>query len=190
MSKIPAKIKLFSTVDMYTDWLKKYKQENPTHTTKDLNSIDDGQILDENGKVVFTYHKFKEILKMHNKLVGDNIIKGKTYNLGNKLGNLFIARKERNSKGQRMNRGESFKLRKKLKETDTLTKDNWKVYYVDDDYCSLVWHKTLQNHRNVHLYNFKTAGGQPGRGFRQQITRTLNFHPEYKGFYPYLSKAF
>jgi hypothetical protein len=190
MSKVPSKIKLYSTEDMYNLWLENHLRDNPTHTAKRCRSIDRGQVLDEKGKVVFTYFKFKEILKIHNKLVGENIIKGKTYDLGNSLGNIFIARIERNSKGQRMNRGESFKLRKKLKEAGTLTKDNWKVYYLDDDYCSLTWHKNLRHHRNVHLYSFKTAGGQPGKGFRQQMTRTINFHPEYKGFYPFLPKIY
>lgn len=186
MSKVATKLGIVSAEQMYKMFIKELLAKNPTYKAKRLRSIADGQILDASGTVVFTYFEFKTILSACNKRVGLKLIKGYTYDFGYGLGDLFIARIDRNPNTTVFNRGASFTLRRKLKAENKLTETNWKVPYGDDDFISTVWHKSNGKMRNLIFYKFKTAGGQPGKGFRQALSGANKKNSTLKSLYPLL----
>lgn len=186
MSKVATKIELVAAEAIWQFYVKKHLEANPTHTTKYLKNTPNGQIFNHEGKLVLNYTKFRQILIAHNKKVGEKIVKGYAYDLGAGLGDLYVARVERPTNSKALNKAESLKLHAKLKAAGTLTKENWKVFYTDDDFIMLVWHKGNGRLRNIHLYKFKTAGGQPGKGFRQSISIAVKTNPTLKAQYPFI----
>jgi hypothetical protein len=186
MSKQSTKVATVSVLNMYYMYVKRLRGENPELTVKAWKYITDGQVIDPFGKVVIDYPTFKKVIALHNKKVGAKLIKGWAFKLGKGLGDLFMTRIERPPNHGHLNMPESLKLRRKLKEAGTLTAENWKVPYTDDDFLMLMWHKGNRHLRNIHLYKFKTAGGQPGKGFRHQISSSNKRNPHLKGLYPFL----
>lgn len=187
MSKVSQKPPTVSVLQMYYMYAKGLLGKEPTYKAKAWKYITDGQVIDEmTGKVVIDYPTFKKVLATFNKKIGEKLIKGYAFDVGHGLGDLFMVRVERSSTCSGINRSESFKLRKKLKEEGKLTDTNWKVPYTDDEFIMLMWHKGNQKAPNAHLYKFKTAGGQPGRGFKHQISSANMRNPHLKALYPYL----
>lgn len=137
-------------------------------------------------KTYITYTEFKTILTAYNQLAGEKIVNGYTWALGAQLGNIFIARIERPANGRKLDKLKSFQRRRELLAAGTLTKDNWQVPYTDDEFIMVMWHKGNGQLRNIHLYKFKTAGGQPGKGFRFKVSNGIKTRPELKALYPYL----
>jgi hypothetical protein len=187
MSKVSTKPETVSVLQMYYLFIKELLGKEPMYEAKAWKYITNGQVIDTlTGKVVIDYPTFKKVIATYNKKAGERIIKGFALDLGNGLGNLFMARIERPPNHGHLNMAESLKLRKKLQAANKLTAENWKVPYTDDDFIMLLWHKGNGLLRNIHLYKFKTAGGQPGKGFRQLISKTNMRNPHLKGLYPYL----
>jgi len=191
MSKVATLPATFSAEDMWNlIYVKEHLDKHPKHKVKVLRSILKGQIIDENGKVVITYFQFKAVLSAANKKIGNKLIKGYAYDLMNGLGDLFVARIERSETTKGFDRGASFKLRKQLKEKGVpLTNDNWKVLRSNEDqFIGTTWHDGNGRLSNINLYSFKTAGGQPGKGFRQLLSQSVKRNPAMKGLYPLLPK--
>ena len=186
MCKTSTKLETVSAQDMYQVFVRDYLKDNPTYIAKRWKHIANGEIFNSEGKKIFSYTKYKEILSLYNKRAGEKIIKGYTLDLLNGLGNLFVARIERPTNNKRLNILASKELKKKLEAEGKLTAENWKVPYVDDDFIMVMWHKGNGQMRNIHLYKFKTAGGQPGKGFRHLLSHSVIVNPLLKSIYPFL----
>lgn len=187
MSKISTSLGKVSADNMYFDYVKELTTNNPSLKAKKYKHMTNGAVyttVDE--QIYITYTQFKEILSTYNILAGEKIVAGYTWKLGLHLGDLFIARIERPHNGRKLNKYLSFQRRKQLKEAGTLTKDNWQIPYTDDDFIMVMWHKGNGQLNNIHLYKFKTAGGQPGKGFRFKVSNGVTTKPQLKALYPYL----
>lgn len=168
-----------STEDTYNAYIKKKIGEGLkySHAKKK-------KILSIENKEYMTYKLYKEVISLFSTLAGEKLIKGYSIDIS-PLGNIYIARIKRNFNKPRLNRPESFKLRKELKVSGELTKENWRIYYTDDEFIKLMWHQTSAT-RNIIFYQFKPAGGQPGKGFRSTMSREINSNPNLKALYPYI----
>lgn len=187
MSKVSQKLPTVSVIQMYNMYIKELLKNNPDYTGKNYQYISNGQIIDElTGKVVINYTQFKAIIAAFNKKAALKIIKGFTLDLGPNLGNMFMARVERPAKSSAINMKESLALRKRLLAEGKLTSTNWKVPYTDDEFIMLQWHKGHHRLPNINFYKFKTAGGQPGKGFRYQISSANLQNPHLKALYPFI----
>ncbi len=188
MSKVSTPLGAVSAEDMYQHFVKELLKNNPNYKARRFKYITNGEVYkQENGEDirVITYPQFKEILSEYNTVAGEKIIQGYTLAMGTGLGDIFAARIQRPTSGRRLDRGASFKRRKELKEAGTLTNENWKITYTDDDFIMVMWHRGLTT-PNIHLYKFKTAGGQPGKGFRAKLSNAIKTNPALKGIYPFL----
>lgn len=187
------KPKTFSAMDMWKYHISKLQKENDKLKTKSENGVAKCKLVDENGNVVADYKTFKKVIALHNIKCATKLIHGYTINLNSGLGYLFVARIERSLTAKpRLNRGESFKLRAKLKAEGTLTEDNWRIYYNDDDYIKLKWFRPSYNRardtrmQNIIFYKFLPAGGQSAKGFRQTLSREVRTNPSLKALYPFI----
>lgn len=186
MSKVATKLSVTSAAEMYQYFVTKLKISNPAYTTKRWKHIPEGEVY-LNGKLYTTYTKYKEILAAYNKTTGEKIIKGYAFDLGNGLGNIFAARAERSPNNRKLNMAKSMELRERLvKEGTELTKTNWHVYFNDEDYVLIIWHKGNKLLKHINLYKFYTAGGQPGKGFRHAFSHAVQTIGYLKGSYPYI----
>ena len=115
MLKVATKPKTFGIRDSYKFLVNKVLTANPTFTTKKANDFTRGIIYKEDGSLFIDYATFKDILKLYYIKAGVRLINGYSFSLGSGLGDIYIARQGRNPEVKpRLNRGESFKLRKKL----------------------------------------------------------------------------
>jgi hypothetical protein len=189
------KPKTYSTIDAYNLYIKNlvidnrnYRIANPNGKTK--------VVKDETGKIVENYTQYKKVIAAFNKKAGIKMVEGYSVDLLNGLGFLFIIRVERGASKPRLNRGESFKLRKKLEANGTLTDDNWRVYYDDEDFIMVTWFKpsyTIVNNDNMKdfkLYKFKVADGTNGKGLKKYISREVVAKPHLKFIYPFVPFTF
>lgn len=196
MSKISTKPKMVSAVDMYYKYIQeKFLSQNTPelkiYKTKTYRHyISSGVVVEAaTSKVVFDYGVFKDILSAFNKAAQDKLIAGQALKLGYGLGDIFMARIERPPQSTRLNQLESRKLYLQRKQDGTLTNENWKVFYTDDDYVATIWHKGNGRLRNVHLYKFKTATGKNKSspdGFSARISKAHKANQHLKVRYPYL----
>jgi hypothetical protein len=185
MSKKATKLETVSVLEMYYMYIKDLLKREPFYEAKQYKYVTKGQVIDTlSGKVIINYPQFKKVISTFNKRVGEKVIKGFTFDLGCGLGDLYMARIERPPNHGRLNMAESLKLRKKLENAGKLTAENWKVPYTDDNFIKLMWHKGNGKLPNIHLYKFKTAGGQQGKGFRHQISAANKRNPHLQGLYP------
>lgn len=179
--------KTIGIMEVYNNYAKELLLANPTYTSERAFESAVGRIFDENEKEYITYKSYKNILALYYIKAGIKLIHGYALNLYSQLGNLFIMRQGRDpSAPLRLNRGESFKLKKQLeKEGKEVTKDNWRVYYTDEEFTRTNWHKPSFV-PNIRFYGFKPAGGQPGKGFRALMSREISSNPRLLALYPYL----
>lgn len=172
----------FSTEHIYRFYVESLLIDHPTWTSKRKGHIAKGEVFNEEGKLVISYKTFKTVLAAVNTTFGEKLIKGYVMDLLNKLGDLYIARIERNPNNLKLNYLESKRLKKKLaEEGEELTETNWRVYYTDDEYIRLKHHKPGFL-RNLRFYHFKTAGGQ--NGYRRKMSRDIQATPTLKALYP------
>lgn len=187
MSKIATKPKVFGIKDLYNNYVDKILLNNPTFTTKVGYSLGRGYVFKEDKSVYIDYKIFKNITRLYYIKAGVSIINGQAFNLGTGLGNVFILRKGRNPLIKpRLNRGESFKLKRLLeKEGKEVTNTNWKIYYVDEEFAMVAWHKPIAT-ENIAFYKFSAANGQPGKGFKQIMSRSICSNPKLLALYPFV----
>lgn len=183
--KHSTKPKIFSVRHSYEDYGKKLIREDLSLKGKRDNGVANGIITKEDGSIYITYKLYKKILAAFFIKAAAKLLNGYAIDLLNGLGDLYICRIGRNPNNQKLNKGESYKLRKQLKATNTLTDDNWKIYYTDDEYIRLKWHKPSNIH-NIMFYTFSPAGGQSGKGFRQLMSRSIVATPTLKALYPFI----
>lgn len=187
MEKIATKPKVFGIKDLYSNYVDTLLKNNPTFTTKTAFYVPKGIVYKEDGTKYIDYNTFKDITRLYYIKAGVNLINGQAFELGLALGNIFILRKGRNPLLKpRLNRGESFKLRKSMKaKGEEITKDNWKIFYVDEEYTTIAWHKPAGT-KNIGFYKFSSANGQAGKGFKQIMSKSIFSNPRLLAFYPFV----
>lgn len=185
--KIATKPKTFGVRDAYLDYAESVLVAHPELKGSRAYSLTNGVIKRVDGTVYTDYKIFRKIISLYYIKAGVRLINGYTLDLGSGLGDVFLLRQERNPLSKpRLNRGESFKLKKLLKEKgQEVTKDNWKVYYTDDEFIKTAWFRPSFV-RNLEFYKFSPANGQPGKGFKQLMSRTVTSNPNMLILYPFL----
>lgn len=184
---IQDKTPTFGIADLYAFFAKEFLEANPAYSGKFGLEHPNGIISDAEGNVVMSYRIYTNILRAYFTAAAEELIKGYPLDLEAGLGNIFVARVERNPNlNLRLNRGESFKLKRKLEAGGQLNGDNWKVYYNDDDFVQVMWFRPSFI-KNLRYYKFRAAGGQPGKGFRQTLSRSITNDPKLEAQYPFLS---
>jgi hypothetical protein len=175
-----------STLDSYNSYVKKLLVDNIGFKAKSKGIYKYAEVYKEDGSLYISYKLYKKIVSLFNIKAGIKLIHGYHIHVP-PLGYLYIGIHKRSVVKPRLNRGESFKLRKQLEAEGTLTKENWLVYYTDDDYIKLTWFKQAAI-RNIIYYKFLPAGGQPNKGFRQIMSREISSNPNLKALYPFIDK--
>jgi len=185
--KIATTPKTLSVKDSYLEYSKKLLNENTTLTAKRFYGSPYGKIFNEDGSLYIDYNLYKKILSLIYIKAGVKLIQGRNFNLGSALGYIFIMRQGRNPASKpRLNKGESFKYKKELEaQGKEVTKDNWKIYYTDEEFTRTNWSKVSFT-RNILFYKFSPANGQPGKGFKQTMSRAISANPNLLINYPYI----
>jgi len=185
--KIATIPKTLSAKDSYKEYSKKLLSENSTLIAKRAYGLVYGKIFNEDGTLYIDYNQYKKILSLIYIKAGVKLIQGRNFNLGSALGYIFIMRQGRNPLLKpRLNKGESFKYKRQLEaEGKEVTKDNWKIFYTDEEFVRTNWSKVSYT-RNISFYKFSAAGGQPGKGFKQTMSRAVSSNPSLLINYPYI----
>ena len=112
---------------------------------------------------------FKAICSDFNIKTVEDILEGKTFNMGNNLSTLSIRRTERDPRSPRIDWGESNKYKKELLENgETLYSKHtekgvkWYIYYTDKFYCRYYWNKGKCRIPNKSAYRFTPTRGLKG----------------------------
>lgn len=186
-SKIATKPKTFGPIQSYTYFVTTLLKERLDLKGKRAFNQQYGIVSEESGKVYIDYKLYKKILSLYFMKAGARLINGYTVDLLNTLGCLFILRIGRNPENLRLNRTDSFKKLKQLKATGRtdIRQEEWKSYYTDDEYIRLKWFKPSFV-RNIKFYTFSPANGQPGKGFKQLMSRTISSNPRLLALYPFV----
>ncbi len=186
-NKVSTKPSNFSTEQIFKYFVDELILKHPYWIIRRKGHLAEGEVITENGEVYIDYKQFKNILAATNKAFGEKLIKGCTVNLLNGLGDVYIARIERNPNNLKVNYHESNRLKKKLQEEGVeLTNTNWKVYYTDEEYIKLKHHKPTVL-RNIQFYHFKPAGGPTG--FRRKFAREIMTNAGLKALYPLIKRT-
>lgn len=187
MSKVATIPKTLSTIHSYNEYSKELISNNSTLQGKRSHKLQFGTILNEDGTLYINYPLYKKGLSLYFIKAGVKLINGGSLDLEHGLGHVYIMRQGRNPAFKpRLNRGESFKLRKEfIAEGKELTADNWKVYYTDEEFTRTQWFKPSFV-KNLTFYKFSPANGQPGKGFKQTMSRAISSKPNLLALYPYM----
>ena len=116
------------------------------------------------------YDQFRKICVRFNSAVMDEIIyEGRTLNMGFGLSTLSVVKSDIDYARQRINWGESIKLKRKLEsEGKTLFSDEnpdgnkWLVYYTFDSFVHFYWCKSRCRVANKKVYRFNATRGKTG----------------------------
>lgn len=187
MSKVSTPPKTLSVADSYQVYAKELIEENPTLKGERAYKLTFGRVLNEDGTIYIDYKQYKKILSLYFIKAGVKLINGYNLDLESGLGSIFIMRQGRNPATKpRLNKGESFKMKKQWEaEGKEITKDNWKIYYTDEEFTRTVWFKPSFV-RNLTFYKFSPANGQPGKGFKQTMSRAISSKPSLLALYPFV----
>ncbi len=136
-------------------------------------------------KIIIDYKKFKEVITLYNTKAGKKIIEGKKVNLLSGLGYLGARIVERNHNKKTVNWGETNKLRDENGNLP-LDKEGKKilVYFIDDDWLRVAWIKS-SGIRNLSVYSFEPASGQPGKGYSFEFSNANKNNPTLRLKYDY-----
>lgn len=132
------------------------------------------------------YNKYREACELFNIYAMEEIIEGKTLNMGAYLSTLSIIRIERNYSNPKVNWGETNKLKKELLEEDDITEDDlyskdnpdgikYFVYHTDDWYCRFYWNKKYCKVTNKSVYSFHATRGLKGN--KTKLKEALKNNP-------------
>lgn len=187
MSKVATKPKTFTAVDSYNFYSEKLLKENLDLKGVRAYGRKYGKILKEDNTIYIDYPTYKKILALYFIKAGIKLIHGYTLDLLHQLGCLFILRIGRNPANLTLNRVESFRRRKELKAQGRvdIKPEEWRTYYTDDEYVRLKWFKPSFV-RNIKFYTFAPAGGQPGKGFKQLMSRSISSNRSLLSLYPFV----
>lgn len=187
MSKVATKPKTFSAIQSYHAYAEKLLREDLSLKGVRAYNQKYGKILKEDGTIYIDYKRYRKILSLYFIKAGIKLIQGYTVDLLHQLGHLYILRIGRSPNKLRLNRVASFNKLKELKASGKLDikPEDWRTYYTDDEYIRLKWFKPSYI-RNIKFYTFSPANGQPGKGFKQTMSRTISSNPSLLALYPFV----
>jgi hypothetical protein len=114
-------------------------------------------------------YMFRDICESFNIEIINQLLEGKTFNMGNNLSNLSIRRADRDPRSPRIDWGESNKYKKelllegkKLYDSKTGEGEKWHIYYTDKFYCRYYWNKGKCRITNKSVYKFTPTRGLKG----------------------------
>lgn len=120
-----------------------------------------------------SYAGFREVCEEFNKLVMEEILKGKEFHIGFRLSSISIIRIERNFKNPPVDWNETNKYKQELleegyTEDDFYHPDNnpdgkkYFIYHTDPWYCRFYWNKLGCRVKNKSVYSFVPTRGKKG----------------------------
>lgn len=143
-------------------------------------------------RVVITYKTFSESMHTFFELAKERVCQGDTLVFKGRLGNIRARRVERNHAKPTVNFARTAAQPRVWNEEKQKTVPSKVIYYTDDDWCRIGWHKGKFPETPFVYYEFRpTKDLRSGRGFNQMLTKALNERPflKYKFiYYPLLSK--
>lgn len=150
----------------------------------------------ENGKMkvekILSYKDFRNVVVKYYEKARDAIIQGEAINLGNRLGKICARRVERNHAKKVIDYYKTKQQPKVWNEDLQRYVRKRIIYYTDDDWCRIGWHKRRAI-RNETVYEFKiTKNLRSGKGFNQLLDKALKARPTLKYkyiFYPLKVRA-
>jgi len=148
--------KTYTLHDMYRYYTQKVLAKNPGFYTKSDKFVRKKGIvfiMNQRGEVYMSYALFRNIIERVNKKACIELTRGETYDLGTDLGYLRARTIERDFSKPSINIIATMLYRREHPE-DKETK----IYYTDDYYCRIAWHKT-GTMKNKSVYEFKPCYG-------------------------------
>ena len=119
---------------------------------------------------------FKDICSEFNMNIIDEILDGKTFNMGSNLSTLSIKRVDRDPRSPRVDWGlsniykqELIEGGKELYDVVTESGTKWFIYYTDEYYCKYYWKKGKCRIPNKSVYRFT-----PTRGIKGNKEKLIN----------------
>lgn len=133
--------------------------KNQVHNTEDMYK----QFVKKHQGTTVTYLQYRYIISEFNKMLSEEVLKGKEVNLGKFLGKLRICKVKRTFKKKIVDYGATRKL--KAQGIDKV------VYFTDDYYYRWCWKKYSAKVKNKSAYKFKPTAGANGN--RKKLVRLL-----------------
>lgn len=116
-----------------------------------------------------TYPLYRTILETFNKKLADRILEGEKFNLGHRLGYIYIKKIKRTPSSKVINWSET----KALWKEEGIKKGF--VYYTDDYYYRWNWEKKKAQVKNKSVYKFVPTGGK--LGLKNKLVKVLKSNP-------------
>jgi hypothetical protein len=116
-----------------------------------------------------TYPLYRTILEQFNKKLAVKILNGSYFNMGHRLGYIFIKKIKRTPSSKVINWNETQALWKELGKKEGF------VYYTDNYYYRWNWEKRKAQVKNKSVYKFVPTGGK--RGLKRQLIDKLKIDP-------------
>lgn len=143
-------------------------------------------------RVVITYKVFSESMHTFFELAKERVCQGDTLVFKGRLGNVRARRVERNHAKPTVNFGRTAEQEKVWNEEKQKFVPKRVIYYTDDDWCRIGWHKGKFSGAAFVYYEFRpTKDLHNGKGFNQMLTKALNERPSLKFkfiYYPLKTK--
>lgn len=129
-----------------------------------------------------SYRNYREACEMFNEMISDEIVEGKIFSPGHKLGDISVVKVQRNYEKPRINWPESHKLKKEIleqggapREAGSEEGEDWLVFYTDDWYCRFHWNKFSCQLQNKTVYSFHATRG--AKGVKRKLQDRLAANP-------------
>lgn len=116
-----------------------------------------------------TYPLYRAILESFNTKLTDRILDGIKFNLGHRLGNIYIKKIRRTPSSKVIDWNETNKM-----WAEQGYKDGF-VYYTDEYYYRWSWEKRKAQVKNKSVYKFEPTGGK--LGIKRKLVERLRSNP-------------
>jgi hypothetical protein len=144
-------------------------------------------------RVVMSYKIFRQAVETFFDLAKERICQGDTLVLKGRLGNIKARRVERNHAKPTVNFGRTAAQPKVWNEEKQKEVPKKIIYFTDDDWCRVGWHKGKYPSASMIVYEFRpTKDLKSGKGFNQMLGKALKERPSLKFkfiYYPLKHKS-
>lgn len=116
-----------------------------------------------------TYPLYRTILESFNVKLADKILEGHQFNLGHRLGYIYIKKIKRTPSSKVINWNETYAMWEEEGKKEGF------VYYTDDYYYRWNWEKKKAQVKNKSVYKFIPTGGKIG--LKKKLVNKLKSNP-------------
>lgn len=116
-----------------------------------------------------TYTLYRLILEQFNIKVADKILDGSVFNMGHRLGNIYIKKIQRTPSNKTIDWNETQKMWSEQGEKKGF------VYYTDNYYYRWNWEKRKCQIKNKSVYKFDPTGGK--LGIKRKLVQRIKTNP-------------